>query len=222
LYLVCACLHGDSQALRHLEALCRSELRFALRRLKTEVDEDEVTSTLLAKLLVAETGSEPKLRLYAGRSELRRWLQVVIACHVLKERRWQQRSEAHREAFLAGMVFPGIPGLREMDTATRQSFKEALGKAFESLAPRDRYLLQLRLDGLNTVAIAAFFDVQRSTVARWLVRVNVAVEHAVRRELRDRLRLANRDLDSLVRSVLSRVDTSIRIEVSRACGGGSG
>jgi hypothetical protein len=65
-------------------------------------------------------------------------------------------------------------------------------------------------------AIAALFGIGQATVSRWFARVSISIEHSVRRELRDALRLRSDELDSLVRSMLSQVDASIREEVSRA------
>jgi hypothetical protein len=49
LFLACACLCGNEPALRHFEAICRSELGFALKRLRIPVDQDDIIASLLAK-----------------------------------------------------------------------------------------------------------------------------------------------------------------------------
>jgi RNA polymerase sigma-70 factor (ECF subfamily) len=221
LFLACACLHGDANAQRHLGALCRVGLRCALHHMRITLDGEEAVASLLAKLLVAEPGTEPRLGQYAARSELRRWLQVVAVRHVLDEKRLL-REVPHIEDPLAELFLGETLEWRQADPAARRAFKEALGKVIASLSVRDRNLLRLRFDGVSTVAIGAFYGVRHSTVSRWLVRVGVAVEHGVRRELRESLRLGKRDLDSLVRSILRQVDTSICREVWRACGDGPG
>jgi RNA polymerase sigma-70 factor len=218
LYLACACLARNSNALRHLETMCRSELAFALRRLRTSVDEDDVIAALMEKLLVAKPGSVPRLGRYSGRSELRRWIQVVVVRHVLDEKRLFSIHKQLQGEMVAGILSSGIPNWREMDPATRTRFKDALGRALESLSDRDRNVLRLRLNGLTTAEIAALFNVNRFTVSRWLGSIGALVEHAVRRELQEGLRLGSQEIDSLVRSVLSGVDTSIRRNVSQACG----
>jgi hypothetical protein len=67
------------------------------------------------------------------------------------------------------------------------------------------------------VAIGKLLQVRHNTVSRWLARVNVFVEHEVRSELGESLKMGEREVENLVRSVLSRVDTSIRGQVARAC-----
>jgi RNA polymerase sigma-70 factor len=219
LFLACACLNGGAKAQQHLEALCSSALRAALRQLKTSVDEKEALATLLTLLLVAEGGNEPRLAQYRGRSALSRWLQVVAGHHVLKTKRWNERSENLYEALLASAASRGLLEWKESDATTREVFKRALAKSLDGLDYRDRILLRMRLDGLSMIEIAKLFKVRHNTVSRWLARVNLAVERAVRRELRDTLRLQNPELDSLVRSMLSQVDTSLRAQVSQLCKG---
>jgi hypothetical protein len=85
------------------------------------------------------------------------------------------------------------------------------------LSDDERYLLRLRLEGLNKVAISKLFNVHHSKVSRRLERISVAVEHAVRSELRATLRVRGQDCDSLVRSMLGRLDTSIRRHVRLNC-----
>jgi RNA polymerase sigma-70 factor len=189
------------------------------RRLKVTLDPDELTATILAMLLVAAPGAAPTLGQYAGRSELKRWLEVVIGHEALKLERKQARADSLQDALLEAMVSDGLVEWKEMDAATRQSFKQALVRALEGLSARDRSLLHLRLDGWNMADMATLFHVRHTTISRWLARVNVAVDHAVRRELRESLRLDGSDFESLVRSFLSRMDSSIRCQVSRACGG---
>jgi RNA polymerase sigma-70 factor (ECF subfamily) len=218
LYLACACLSGNPQAVRHLEALCRAGLDFALRRLKIAADLGPLAANLLSKLLVAESGSPPKLGSYAGRSELLRWIQAVALRQVVDERRLFLRDKLLHEALLDEIVAQGLPEWKSMDLAGRHAFREALKRALGGLMGRDRTLLRLRLEGLSLAEIAERFEVRHNTVSRWLMRVGVVVEHAVRRELREGLKLPSSEIDSLVRSALSRVDTSLRREVTRACG----
>jgi RNA polymerase sigma-70 factor len=219
LFLVCGCCCGDAAAQRRLQTLCREELHSAGRRLEIAVDEEDALATLLSKLLVAQPGSQPKLVQYSGRSGLRTWLQVVILRHLLAKARLSRPEEPLEEAILAGILSSESPEWKRLDSIARRSFKEALGRALGSLAPRDRLLLRQRLNGLSMDALALLFKVSQATVSRWFARVSVSVEHAVRRELRNALRLDSRELDSLVHSLLSQVDTSIRIEMHRACGG---
>jgi RNA polymerase sigma-70 factor len=215
LFLTCACLTGIPEALRHLEALCRSELHIALRRMPMAMEEDDVLASLMAKLLVAEPGAEPKLSGYVGYSELHRWIRIVAVNHMLDMTK-PCKQEPLTEALLEEIESGAAPEWRAMDTLGRQAFKEALGKALDDLSWRDRNLLRHRLEGMTLTAIAAFYKLSLPTVSRWSSRVQVIVEHAVLSEMRERLRLARPDLDSLVRSLLGQVDTSIRAEMSRA------
>jgi RNA polymerase sigma-70 factor len=220
LYLACACLCGIPEALRQLEALCRLQLRLAARRLGVAIDEDDARAALLSKLLVAPSDSAPRLNQYAGRAQLSRWIRVVAVRQVLDAKETQSRDVPIQELLLASALSEAPREWKGMDGTSRLAFKEALGRALKDLSVRDRNLLRLRLEGLNTVAIAAFFRVHRPTVSLWLKRVNATVQLSVRRELRQALRIPSQEVDSLLRSVLSGIDTSIRCRLTSAFGGG--
>jgi DNA-directed RNA polymerase specialized sigma24 family protein len=138
---------------------------------------------------------------------------------VVSQKRLQQREKLHTEAVLARIALGAVPHMGK-DLAVRRAFKQALAKALGSLTLRERSLLGLRLDGLTLAELASAFDVQTCTVWRWLGRLNASVKNAILGELRKELRLNDEDLDSVVRSVLDRVDTSICRQVSRGVGAG--
>jgi RNA polymerase sigma-70 factor (ECF subfamily) len=216
LFLVCACLQGRPKALPHLETLCRREVGFAVQRLHAPVDEDDALATLLAKLLVSQPGAAPKLSQYAGNAELRRWVRIVVLRHVLNATESHRHDEPLDAAVLKELVSKESREWRTLDPAGREAFQTALARSLASLSFQDRNLLRHRLDGLSVTTIAELYQVHHTTVSRWLSRVGAVVEHAVLGELRDSLRLGRPDLESLVRSLLSQVNSSIRSEVSRA------
>jgi RNA polymerase sigma-70 factor (ECF subfamily) len=222
LYLACACLAGSEQAARHLRSLCCKELHLAFQRVRPTADEDDTLATLMAKLLVAQRGRAPKLSQYEGRADLQHWMRAVVVRHVLNTLESSPREKPLTEALLAEIESGSlVPEWKAMDLLARQAFKEALGKALEALPCRDRNLLRHRLDGLNATEIGALYDVSHMTALRWLSRAIATVKEAVLRELGDSLRLKGSDLESLVRSLLGRVDSSMRVAVSRALPGNS-
>jgi RNA polymerase sigma-70 factor len=196
--------------------MCRDELGFAIHRLKTDVDEHETVAALMAKLLVAEPGEKPKLAQYCGQSELHSWIQVVVARHILYEKRLLKHAEPFTEAILEELMASGSSEWQAMDPSTRRAFKGALAKALAALSAHDRNLLRYRLDGLSLAVIAEIYQVSFSTVSRWLARVGVVVKHAVLSDLRQSLRVPSAEMDSLVRSLLGQMNSSIRLEISRA------
>jgi RNA polymerase sigma-70 factor len=216
LFLVFACLDEDAEALRKLEAMCRRELRYMYSTLKMSGDENEAVAALLAKLLVAAPDTQPKLSQYRGESELHRWIQMVAARYLLNTKRMHWREEPLDEVMLAEIVAAENMEWKALDSSARQAFKKALKKALADLPYHDRNLLRHRLDGLTLAAIAALYQVNRSTTSRWLARVGVVVKHAVMQQLRQSLRLDASQLDSLVRSLLGQVGSSFRREVSHA------
>jgi RNA polymerase sigma-70 factor len=216
LYLACACLNRHPAALRHLEILCRCELKKTFRRLHLEADEDEAMASLLPKLLIAEGDAQPKLGQYSGQSALAGWIQVIVARHLLYARRQQRSSKQLTDAILEEFVGSATPDCGPLDERARRSFKEALSKSLGALTCRDRNMLRHRLDGLNLAEIAELYRLSTSGVGRRLAKISIVVRHAVMAQLRQSLRLERPELDSLVRSVLGRMDSSLRLEVSCA------
>jgi RNA polymerase sigma-70 factor len=216
LYLACASLCGSPTAQRHLESLCRSELGFAVHRLRIAIDEDEAVVAVLGKLLMGNRGGEPKLNQYAGRSELRRWIQVVMVHHIADTRPFQWREVPLTEAMLAEIASSEAPEWKALDAPARQAFKDALAAALEALPLEDRNLLRHRLEGLSLSAIGTLYRVNLSTVSRWIGRVSAEVEHETLCRLRESLQLEQPDLDSLVRSLLGQLDSSVRVAVAQA------
>jgi RNA polymerase sigma-70 factor len=220
LYLVCACLCGDAQAVRALESLCRDEVRYTTRQLRATVDEDDAVASLVSKLLVAEHGAEPKIGQYSGQSELHRWIQVAVVRHVLNSERPHSREVPLTEAILEDIESANLPEWRSMEVSAREAFKAALAKALGDLSLQDRNLLRHRLDGLLLAEIASLYKLNEATVSRRLARAGTIVEQAALCELRGRLRLNSSEIGSLVRSLLSQVNSSMRAEVSCALRGG--
>jgi RNA polymerase sigma-70 factor len=200
--------------LDYLQRLCRAALRYATSQLRATVDEEEVTTTVLSDLVIKEPGGEPKLAQYSGRCQLHGWLQVIMAHNVMRATWRHRRSEQLHEAMLTEAGWADLGKWRGNDPATKAKFKQALLKALDGLSDRDRALLRLRLDGLSMASMASLYNVRQATISRWLEKVNVLVEYVVRQELSDSLGLNSKEIDSLVRSVLSQVGSSIRYLVA--------
>jgi RNA polymerase sigma-70 factor (ECF subfamily) len=217
LYLAQACVSGNPQALQHFESLCRLGMRLALRRMHIDEDEDDAVASVMTKLLVPPPGGEPKLRVYDGRTELKSWLQVILARHVLNAKRAHWREQPLEDAILSDTAFSANQEWQRMDRPAKEAFKSALRHALTTLSCRDRNLLCHRLDDLDINAIGLLYQVHPSTVWRRLARVSMTVEHAVRQELKGALRLGESDAGSLLRSLLDQLDSSICRQVSHAC-----
>ena len=65
------------------------------------------------------------------------------------------------------------------------------------------------VDGLSTTQIGALFQVNRSTAIRWLQAARDELRETTRRLMRERLRLSEGDLNSILGLLHSQVEFSI-------------
>ncbi len=92
-----------------------------------------------------------------------------------------------------------------------EAFRAAFEHAMEQLGARDRSMLRFHVvEGLSIDRIAKLESVHRATAARWISRARTRVYDAVRAELRLRLKLTRKELESLIRVVQSQLDFSVR------------
>lgn len=79
LYLACASLAGEPEALQHLDLELRAGAASAFARLRLDpASADEVLQRARDHLLVARDGA-PRLEKYSGKGALRDWLRTVCA-----------------------------------------------------------------------------------------------------------------------------------------------
>jgi RNA polymerase sigma-70 factor (ECF subfamily) len=108
-----------------------------------------------------------------------------------------------------------LPAQDDVETAYlkdryQAEFREAFQQALAGLSSEQRNYLRLHfVDGLSTRQIAALFQVNQSTAARWLAAARQALFDATRRLLRERLPLTDSDFAGLARVVYSQMDVSI-------------
>jgi RNA polymerase sigma-70 factor (ECF subfamily) len=211
LYLACACGTGDGEALRLFEEGPLADVRRALARLeRSGVAVDDALQELRLKLFF---GDQPRILDFAGRGELRGWLRVTATRAALKQKERERiGSTLDEDDLLADRSAPS--GDAELDVIKSQhagefqrAFREALGR----LVSRDQVLLrQYFLDGLTLEQLGALHKVNRSTVLRWIRRVQESVLSEVREALTAGLKLSTTECDSLLRIIHSQADVTFR------------
>ena len=157
---------------------------------------------------------------------LGRWLQVVATREALIQRRRSQRALPPPELAHAG----GALAARDLDVHIlrreyRAAFELAFAEALAALTSKQRNLLYYHLVGrLNIDRIGALYRVHRVTAFRWLRAAREALVAHTRALLAARLRLADDELESLLRLVQSRASVSVERllrQASQAAAGGS-
>jgi RNA polymerase sigma-70 factor (ECF subfamily) len=211
LYLACACGAGDEEALKLFEEGPFADVRRALGRLeRSGVAVDDALQELRLKLLF---GEQPRILDFAGRGELRGWLRVTATRAALKQKERERIGQTYDEdELLSDRAAPS--GNAELDVIKSQhaaEFQQAFRDSLSRLPSRDQVLLrQYFLDGLTLEQLGGLYKVNRSTVLRWIRRVQEQVLSEVREALTEGLRLSTTECDSLLRILHSQADVTFR------------
>jgi RNA polymerase sigma-70 factor, ECF subfamily len=210
LYLACACMHGDTEAIATFEREYISTLKAPLRSTGLDAHStDDVIQRLREQLLVG--GDDvPGIATYRGRGQLRSWLRAVAVRQAM--RHFRDRRETHTgDDALANMADLGGdqqlgPWKQQYAAAFRQAFTESIME----LSDHDRVLLrQHYLDQLTIDALAKLHKVHRSNAARWVAAARAALLDGVRERMRKQLAIGASELDSALRLARSQLDVSI-------------
>lgn len=210
LYLACACVRGQADALRAFERSFGDQLAAAARRGGATAP-DEVVARLRERLLV---GPDAKLADYAGAGPLARWLKIAaqrLAIDMGRSDRVRGNDPASRgDGELVDRIGSEDPELQLLKDRYREAFREAFSRAMAALTPRARTMLRLHLiHGLSIDEIAPMHDVHRATAARWLAAARAEVLEGSRARLGELLAADAREVESIMHLIASRLDVSI-------------
>jgi RNA polymerase sigma-70 factor (ECF subfamily) len=204
--LAAACAAGEPAALAAFERDHLPQVAGYVARLSREkAFVDEVQQLLREKLFVGK-----KITEYAGQGPLGAWLRVVsvrIAIDVLRA-----RGKAPAPIDVDGIAEPlcDSPELELVKSRYLPEVKAAFTEALAALGSEERNLLRLHLvDGLNLEEMARLFQVNRSTVFRWMAAAKGRVLDDARDRLQARLGVSAEEMESLLRVVRSRLDLSL-------------
>lgn len=214
LYLAAACTDGDAAALAAFRDTIVPSLRPALGKLALAPSViDETIQRVLVIVFVGEGQGAPQLATYGGRGTLRSWLRTIA----VRTGRRASGEDAHSTddelADLPAAV--ADPELELLRSQYRDQVRGAFAAAFAELPERDRNVLrQYHIDGLTIDQLAALYQVNRATTARWVAGARLAVLKATRGQLVTRFGIDTTEVDSIIRLVRSQLDVSVR-EISR-------
>ena len=212
LFLVGACLAQVTGAVETFRGRYRETIRRAVGRLVPAGEVDEVEHHLLDQMLIGSVTAAPKIRGYAGRAPLDRWIAVAAqraALIWLREHKTEARarSAAAREPSPGGDVHPEAAFLKDR---YRDDFQQAMTEALQRLPERERLLLRLHLvNGVTLEKVGKMFGVSQPTVSRWLAAAREALRDDIKRTLGARLGSTSTEIASLAGMVASRLDMSI-------------
>jgi RNA polymerase sigma-70 factor (ECF subfamily) len=212
LYLVAGCLAGLPAALAAFDERHLRPVPQLVRHLDARPDfADEVTQELRRKLLLAEPPALPRLASYSGRGPLAGFIAVAAQRAALDSLRRQGREipvEAPAlERLLSGA---GNPELQLSKERLKANLQDALRAAIAALPVRDRLVLRLTLvSDLSLEQVGAIYQVNASTVSRWLARTRDRLLDSMRTFLEAGHGIDPDELASLVAFARSQVDVSL-------------
>jgi RNA polymerase sigma-70 factor (ECF subfamily) len=210
LYLACGCAQGIAEALQGIDAKLKSEVaRSIARACRSSAAVEEVLQELRVAILVAKDGRPPKIATYAGTARLATWL-TTAALRIAQRAHRREAANERVDPLADPLLSPIDAELELAKERYRADVEEAIGRALRELAPRQRALLRLHLvEGVTLKRVGHMYHVSRATVARWIADAREAVLAATRQLLRERLGLDDRELESVLRQVRSRLDLSV-------------
>ncbi|WP_426754007.1 sigma-70 family RNA polymerase sigma factor [Myxococcus sp. Y35] len=211
LYLACACARGQPEALAHFERRLLPPARQALARRGMAADVvDEAMQRVRERLLLPRRDAPPRMAEYDGRGPLEAWVRTValrLALTELRERAARPPLEALGLALLPtdGASFAALKHRHHAD------LDAAIAAALAALEPRERAFLRLHLvENVGVEDIGRVYGVSRATMTRWLKAARDTFRRRAHEELRHRLKVEDSELDSLMQTLLSGLELSMR------------
>jgi RNA polymerase sigma-70 factor (ECF subfamily) len=212
LYLACACLHAVPGAASELDRVFLAHVAHFVRRVSpSPAFADDVRQLLREKLLMAPPGRPARIGDYAGVAPLLSWLRVATVRTALNLRR-DSSSDDTESLEDAAMAVAGEEDaeLGLIQRRYREIFREAVHEALGKLPDEQRRAMRLHLVGrLTTARIGVMFQVDQSTIVRWLASARTTVRARARERLSELLQLTPAELDSLAALLLSGLDVSL-------------
>lgn len=213
LYLACACAQGDGGALAAFEEAYLAHIDALVARVDgTAAFVDEVRQRVRVRLLLSAGPEPPKIAEYAGRGDLRSFVQTVALRVALTLRKGAAREDLVEQDVLAEQVLAGAqdPEARYLRESFQRDLQWAFQEALAALTSEQRNLLRLAyVDGVGVEKLGALFQVAPSTISRRLTSLREGLAEETRRLLKDRLRLSSVELESIAGLLRSQLELSL-------------
>jgi RNA polymerase sigma-70 factor (ECF subfamily) len=210
LYLVAACCEQDDAALAAFRDAFVPALQQVLARIHLSPQTiDETVQRVLVMVFVGE-GAAPQIQGYGGKGTLRSWVRSIGVRTGRRLAGLEQDNGSEEDlAELPGAV--ADPELELLRARYGLQVREAFRAAFAELAERERNVLrQYHIDGLTIDQLAALYQVNRATTARWVAGARLAIVTRTRKHLVERLGITATEVDSIIRLVRSQLAVSVR------------
>ena len=212
LYLACACAEGDARALAALEVKVWPAVDAVLARIGVApARRQDLLQDLRAALFTASGTTPGRISQYRGRGELRRWLGAAAVREAYRVTARDRRETVSDTAVLGALAGAGgDPELAYLKELYRVEIEAAFHAALGTLERPERNLLrQHHVDGLTIDVVAHLHGVHRATAARRIAKARQRLTAKILEDLRDRLRVSESELASIIRLVRSQIDVGL-------------
>ncbi len=221
LYLACACVEGNPEALAAFEqAFVPRVPEYLARGRAPEGFIADVKQELRARLLAPRPGQERRIGLaaYSGRGPLGAWVRMAaLRAAVDLDRAPARPPDAYR--FEAQATAPAVDD-PEMAVLRRQCaalLNHAVEKTLAALPPHEATLIRLFfLQSATYEAISRMYHITKSQARGRIASLREKIVQETRRCLVEELALTATHLDSVIQVALSELDTSIVAVLKRS------
>jgi RNA polymerase sigma-70 factor (ECF subfamily) len=210
LYLACACLHDVPQALRIFRDRYGALIASVAHRFNpSPAFADEVIQRLSERLFVR--GDDPKIARYAGKGPLSGFVTTAaqrIAFRLAQDARRFAGSLSAVDHLLAVDDQERLV-LKER---YREIFNRHLSVALRGLDRRDRLILRLNMiEHVSTTKIACMYNVNQSTVSRWIQRAVNQIVETIKKLVFAELGLDTQGMESAFALVRSQLEVGLSV-----------
>lgn len=203
-----ACAAGESAALAQFEATYAPLIRTTARRFGDASFADEIVQAVRERLLLREGAAAPRIGTFTGEGPLAGFVQATTVRVALNRLSSHARHSLPMddEAVLSLPSNETGPELAAIRQRFRAEFKEAFAVAMQALDHEVRTALRLYyLDGLSLADLGKLYDWSVPTASRRLASARTALLSATRAHLGSKLGLNEREIDSVLRLLESRL-----------------
>jgi RNA polymerase sigma-70 factor, ECF subfamily len=209
LYLACACMHRTPGALSAFESayLDKLDLKLAAPH-PSSTFMDEVRQALRCRLFVGDAEHPPRIAGYTGRGALGGWVFVTarrVALSMLRS-----RDSGVYPAVDADIAVGDDLELQYFRNYFKCEFQAALKEALATLTDRERVVMHLNfVRGISLERIGMMYQVNQSTVSRWLGTARQSLRKQTWQRLARRNHLDPDEVSSLYRLLSDELDLSV-------------
>lgn len=203
-----ACARGEPAALARFESTFATLIRTTARRFGDATFADEILQAVRERLLLSDGSTPPRIGTFTGDGPLAGFVQATAVRLSLNQLSAGARHALpmDEEAVLGLPSNDPDPELSVIRQRYRAEFKAAFAASMQALEPDLRTALRLYyLDGLALADLGKLFGWSVPTASRRVAAARVELLEGTRAHLGARLGLSEREVESVLRLIQSRL-----------------